>query len=711
MTVLDPAADGREAGPSAPAHAGRLPHLPELDGLRGLAVGAVVAFHAHWLRGGWLGVDVFFVLSGFLITRLLLAEHLAKATVALASFWSRRARRLLPALAVVLLVVAWKGQLRENGVGASSLRADLVAALLYVSNWARLRANVGYWSQFGQPGLLDHLWSLAIEEQFYLVWPLGVALLLQWRSLRSFRRLLLVAVAVAGLWQVAVYARTGDASRVYMGTDTRVVGLLAGAGLAAFEGDLRRLAPVVLRALGSLGLVVLGAAVLALNGRAAITYHGGLLACTMASALIVAAIVAASVSPASILVRLLNHPVLRWLGLRSYGVYLWHWPMLVWFGAENPIPAPPLRRIFAIAISCVAAEISFRFLEMPIRRAAWGLTRRTRALGFTVLAIPVLSLGLVQLRSTSANVEAGYRATATNSPSGSPTASTAAAPSTAQPLPADPTVVGPLTAQPNPQPNPADSTAESVSPNARAAVWTPAVPIALSPGQKPRILLVGDSIAVALGRTLTAEADRLGIVIEVRARSACQLVDSMIHIRLNDDGGAGDPLSQECADVVRSYAEVSTRFKPDAVIVAFGGVTYWQYQFGPESWGDPCASGYPSWAAGNLGSAASALAGPDRVPVFVITKPYWGTPLVVPTPELNRMTDCENAAIRGISARSGGAITALDVHDLVCPQGTSCLKQIDGVELRPDGAHFEGPSAVLVGRWMFARMFRGGTFG
>lgn len=672
----------------------QLSHLSELDGLRGVAVAAVVAFHAHWLRGGWLGVDVFFVLSGFLITRLLLAEHARNGRVSLVSFWGRRARRLLPALAVVLLVVAWVGPLRENGVGASPLRSDLMAALLYINNWARLHSDIGYWSQFGQPGLLDHLWSLAIEEQFYLVWPLVLVGFLKRRGVRSLRCVLPAVVVVAALWQLAVFIHTHDSSRTYMGTDTRAVGLLAGAALATFASDLGRLG-VVLRSLGAAGLLVLGAALLTLNGREALTYRGGLLTCTLASALILAAVVTGSFDPGGMVARSLRHPVLSWLGLRSYGLYLWHWPVLVWFGAEKPIPTSVIRRVLALAASLAVAEVSYRLLEMPIRGVKWRSGTRTRALSLAALVVPLLSLGLVQFRSSRTSVEAGYRAVTSNGHVAAPSSSAAA--------PIEPG--GASTTMPTTAPTTTSSLNVAALPSA------PTVPVSLAPGQKPRILLVGDSIAVALGRTLANEADRLGIVIEVRARSACQLVDSTTHIRLNDDGGAGDPLSQECADVVRSYADVSARFKPDAVIVAFGGVTYWQYQFGPDSWGDPCAAGYPAWASGNLRSAAAALAGPTHAPVFVITKPYWGTPLVVPAPELNRMTDCENLAIRDTSAQSGGAITELDVHSLVCPQGSACLKQIDGVELRPDGAHFEGPSAVLAGRWMFARMFEGGNFG
>ena len=688
-------------------------HLLELDGLRGVAVAAVVAFHAHWLRGGWLGVDVFFVLSGFLITRLLLAEFERDGSVALASFWGRRARRLLPALTVVLLVVSWQGPLRESGVGASTLRSDVVAAIFYVSNWVRLHANVGYWSQFGQPGPLDHLWSLAIEEQFYLVWPLGLVAFLRRRGALSLRRILPVALLAAGLWQVAVFARTGDISRTYMGTDTRVVGLLAGAGLATFENDLRRMAPIVLRTLGYVGLIVMGVAGVLLNGRAAITYRGALLACTIASAFILSAVITGAFASASVVARAFRRPALRWLGLRSYGLYLWHWPILVWFGAENSIPASPIRRVLAIAISCLVAEISFRFVEMPLRGPAWRSARRTHVLVVAAFAIPALSLGIVQFRSSRTSVAAGYRAAppvvvaVSNATvaSVSPVATVASQPASTTPIQAN------LQPADTAYTTSAAAPTSLVSPSELTGRLTAALPISLPAGKKPRILLVGDSIAVALGRTLSAEADRLGIVIEVRARSACQLVDTTTHIRLNDDGGNGEPLSQECADVVRSYAEVSARFKPDAVIVAFGGVAYWQSQFGPDSWGDPCAASYGAWAAGHLRSAANALAGAAHTPVFVITKPYWGTPLVVPAPELNRMTDCENEAIGDTSARSEGTITPLDLHALVCPHGPTCLTKIDGVELRPDGAHFEGASAVLVGRWMFAQMFKGGTVG
>ena len=227
----------------------RLAHRPALDGLRGAAVLSVLLYHTGVLRGGWIGVDTFFVLSGYLITSLLLAEHDRTGGIALRAFWGRRARRLLPALFLLLAGVGLFGALVATAEARSVIRQDLWGALTYGSNWLDIVRGSGYWQTFAQPSPLAHIWSLAIEEQFYVVWPL-----VAWWALRrgGARRLATVAAAgavVLAAWAIGLAWAHASVDRIYLGTDTRAPALLLGATLGALRvgtarPGLRRIAHV-----------------------------------------------------------------------------------------------------------------------------------------------------------------------------------------------------------------------------------------------------------------------------------------------------------------------------------------------------------------------------------------------------------------------------------------------------------------------------------
>jgi peptidoglycan/LPS O-acetylase OafA/YrhL len=388
-------------------------HIGGLDGLRGLAVAAVVAYHLDVLSGGFLGVDVFFVLSGFLITSLLLSEHGRSGTVSLRRFWARRIRRLVPAVAVVVPVTLAAAVLLDwprTRLGSAAI--DGFATLTWWANW-RQAGGTSYWAT-DNPNLFRHAWSLAIEEQFYLVWPLAVvlaaALAHRWgRSVAAaVGATAAVGFAASSVWLVVLSRRLADddLSRAYVGTDTRVLAPLAGCVLACWLARGRRsvgrrsrvtatrLPGLVLRVLGVVGLGVLTWSVVASDVASPTLYRGGgFVVVAVAAVAVVAWIVvdAADGAPGASS-RWATVGVLRYLGLRSYGIYLWSWPLQVL--GEHRFPSAP-RGVLVPAVvvaSLVVAEASYRLVEDPIRRRRSWAARP--ALRRPTVRVPALAAAL-----------------------------------------------------------------------------------------------------------------------------------------------------------------------------------------------------------------------------------------------------------------------------------------------------------------------------
>ena len=381
-----------------PVRAGQR-YLPGLDGLRALAVIAVIAFHEQlgWAPGGLLGVGVFFTLSGYLITDLLLGQWARTGRLALADFWLRRARRLLPALFVMLIVVsAWVTV--ADRAQLARLRGAVTAAATYSSNWYLIVENQSYFARFAPPAPLDHLWSLAVEEQFYLLWPwLLLAGLLCLRRARKGRPggvawLALPTLALAagsGVAMLALYHPGLDPTRVYEGTDTRAAGVLIGAALAmawpsrsaAADGRAR----TWLDAGGFAGLAVIGVLIWRTGQYSPFLYRGGIIVLSVATA----AVIAAVATPGTRTGRVLGWAPLRWVGVRSYGIYLWHYPVIVLTTAAYATE-DLTRAAVQIAATIAIAALSWRYIEEPIRRD--GLTQYWRRLDgyrFTRTARPV----------------------------------------------------------------------------------------------------------------------------------------------------------------------------------------------------------------------------------------------------------------------------------------------------------------------------------
>jgi peptidoglycan/LPS O-acetylase OafA/YrhL len=373
-----------------PTHAGQS-YLPGLDGLRALAVLAVIAFHEQfgWAPGGLLGVGVFFTLSGYLITGLLLSDWVRDRRLHLRDFWLRRARRLLPALFVMLAVVtAWVTI--ADRARLSGLRGAVTAAATYSSNWYLIAANQSYFARFAPPAPLDHLWSLAVEEQFYLLWPgllmLGLLCLRKSTKASSVRwlalpTLVLAAASALEMWRL--YQPGYDPTRVYEGTDSRAFGLLIGAALAmtcpasALVKPGKR-ARAALDCAGMAGLAVIFLMIWRVGEYSPFAYHGGLVLLSVATA----AVVAAAACVSSLVARGLGWRPLRWIGARSYGIYLWHYPVIVLTTPANTGADLP-RAVWQIAASIGLAALSWHFVEEPVRHGALSrLWQRARSRGW-----------------------------------------------------------------------------------------------------------------------------------------------------------------------------------------------------------------------------------------------------------------------------------------------------------------------------------------
>ena len=367
-------------------------YMPGLDGLRAVAVLGVVVFHLGFgfLPGGLLGVAVFFTLSGYLITDLLMSEWRATGQLQLGDFWLRRARRLLPALFVMLAVVAiWVSAGDPAQLGA--LRGDVFSSAVYANNWWLIFHHVSYFARFGPPSPLGNLWSLAVEEQFYLLWPWLLLAGLLWvrragkghtrgRVQRLARRrdvlvgVTLVVALASALEMALLYHPTLDPTRLYDGTDTRAFGLLFGAALAMVwpSRQLRAdVTPGARRLLDTMGVVgLLGIAVLMwrTNQYSAFLYRGGLVLLTIATLLV---IMAAS-HPATWVSRALGWGPLRWIGLWSYAIYLWHYPIIVLTTPTVTHGVNHLRVLLQVVAIVGIAALSWRFIETPIRHGALG---------------------------------------------------------------------------------------------------------------------------------------------------------------------------------------------------------------------------------------------------------------------------------------------------------------------------------------------------
>ena len=374
----------------APARkGGNTRYVASVDGLRAFAVMAVIFYHMHldWAPGGLMGVTVFFVISGYLITGLLVNECERTGRIDLPAFWMRRVRRLFPAIVlsvagICALCTLFSPELFEK------MKPDIVPSLFFFNNWWQIFHDVSYFEAAGHPSPLQHFWSLSIEEQFYLVWPLLLLLMFKLRfSRKTMRRIVAVLAIVSAVAMAVLYDPFGDPSRVYYGTDTRAMSLLVGAWLAlawpsAAFGGARQLKSRGSRfAVEFFGIVALAALVnivVFTNGFTAFPYYGGIALTSVLSALLIASLVI----PGTFMDAVFELKPLVWIGKRSYGMYLWHFPILLLTTNINSTVAPPIWMYFVqVALIFLVSHLSYEYVENPIRKGAIGDWFRARRAG------------------------------------------------------------------------------------------------------------------------------------------------------------------------------------------------------------------------------------------------------------------------------------------------------------------------------------------
>lgn len=372
-------------------------YIPGLDGLRAMSVLAVIAYHldVKWAQGGLLGVGIFFVLSGYLITDQIIMDWRTQGRLFIVDFWIRRARRLLPAMVAMLLFVAcWLLFIDPSRLQA--LHGDFLTSLLYVNNWYLILHEASYFESFGPPSPIGHMWSLSIEEQFYLLWPvvlvLGIKLVL--RRGRLMLWILLCAVTSA-LAMAFLYEPGTDPSRVYYGTDTRAFGLLIGAALAVIwpswrlHGRITHSARSLLDAIGGLGMFLIIVLMCVVNEYDDFLYRGGFVYLSILTALVIATLV----HPASRLGGILGWRPIAWIGKRSYSLYLWHYPVIILTNPSIHTGQLSMTHILMqLLATVVLAALSYTYIEEPIRRGNLraGLQMvRKRRLGLLAVILPL----------------------------------------------------------------------------------------------------------------------------------------------------------------------------------------------------------------------------------------------------------------------------------------------------------------------------------
>ena len=663
-----------------------------LDGLRALAIAAVLVYHGGvgWAGGGFLGVESFFVLSGFLITSLLIAECRRTSTIALRAFWARRARRLLPALFCLVGAVGLHQIVTGPANAVPGLEQDGIATLFYYGNWHQIATQSNYFAATGPVSPLQHTWSLAIEEQFYIMWPLLFGGIL-WLAVRALRRpprrperglRLLLGVTVAGLLASAIdvilrFDGGRGLNRVYYGTDTRALSILTGASLALAAavfwptaGLGRPLSPGHGRLLGAAAVSAL-AAVLALmhfaGGATAWLYPYGFLGLDLAVAVMIAAVVFA---PSSIVGRLFAVRPLRWIGMISYGLYLWHFPLFLWLDADTTGLRGSALLGLRITATLLVALVSFFLIEQPVRQRrlpVWlvrGLTPVSIAAALAVLAF-----------ASAAATPPGVAAT----PPKQTARLTGSASACDQRL-ADTANYGLAPMSP--------AKAAVTQPRwlaARRLKWSSSTRLTYHTCPPKRVLLIGDSLAFSIGLAAMINEQHYGVEMANAAILGCSFG---VRGEINA-GGQWQEQRPGCPTALRRWAQDARAFHPQVVLIELGyrDEFNWRWNGRMVHLGQP---EFDRYLQRQMEAYVTALTRGGTKVAF-LTVPWSHPPALAdgsaaPYGSAARHRQI-NAMLRGIVARHPQTVRLLDV-DSVVSSGNRYRSSVNGKLCRFDGIHF-----------------------
>ncbi len=674
-------------GPDASPNKGssRIAYLPGLDGLRAVAVLAIISYHSGftWLKGGFYSVDTFFTLSGFLITTLLIAEWNKSHDISLRNFWIRRARRLLPALFLMLIGLGILTLIFPTALASPNLKSDSLATLFYFANWHFIFANANYFVVTSKPSALLHTWTLAIEEQFYIVWPIIVTLVLMgttrarqrfarktnlsnksqvfsqiddsnWRRTR-LRILFVIAVfgALASAVLMALLFHSGqDPTRVYYGTDTRAQSLLAGAalaiGLELWSTRSQRWQLFLLPVIGVLGAGVTALIWNSVSETSAIAFRGGFLVASISSCAVISCVAQV---PNHFLTKFLSLPPLTYLGKISYSVYLWYWPTLLVISYSYTNLSGFWLFIARVATVVAIATISYYLVEKRIRRGALH--------GYVAGLATVLGVaGAI----TSIFVTSAFAQTTTTS-----------------------------------------TVAFANNPNLKNSVD---LPLSNTPSStattslRLKVLLLGDSMAGTLGVGLQAEQSSYNIELVNEGSPGCSLAMDGDFKVLWYTSAPGKPcVANQPSQLLNVWKSWVNKFNPD-VVIYFARADLMDQSIGGtfEHIGEP---NFDQYLVNRFDSAIRILSS-KGAHVILISSPYYdsGTQpsgAIWPEDNPNRVV-AYNKLLDSIAQSHGSTVSYLDINSILAPNNKFVSKTNNYVLRCNDGVHLTKIAGELLSK-------------
>lgn len=666
----------------APVALPTLHRLAALDGLRGVAIAAVFAYHLGFFPGGFLGVDLFFVLSGFLVTRLLVTEQRLLDHIEMKEFWRRRVRRLFPALVAMLAGVALLSRFGPESLAApAELPRQAASSVVSMANWLGIATRNDYFTDAASSPLA-HVWSLSIEEQFYLAFPflVGAVIRRSHGDLRPLTALLAGTTAVSWLWGIALLLDGNGISRTYLDSGARIGTMTVGAIAALLittdaydeQGGDRRIAAVRAfcdhAAPGALAAML----AIALTAPRVPTEWSALRWVPMQLFAVATAIVlvAATHTPTPRSMRFSLTPAAQKLGLVSYGLYLWHVPV-IWVGDRIGASWPrPVVMAAEVVVSIGIAYLSHYYIELPVRG---GALRRTDVRLVAAATLLLVAGSLTSMWWTSEPARAAKQSRVTDVPD----------------IPV--AVLGANEERPEIAKTAATAAVDDVDdPGA------PLFPLDRPAGRPPRILVVGDSVAQSLGRGLALDSNELAIRVDNVGTPQCGVGFFTGQVQLAS-GQIVDGDDERCRTWHSTFTAYVAGSRPDLVIYNFGGTQRGALEIDGR-WEAPCTPAHDRWYEEAVRSDIETLRS-TGAPVAIATMAYnrFGVPPRDTTSE-DRAVDCFNRRLAAIAADTSG-VDLLPVGEWICPT-RECIEKVDGVTLRQDGLHYDDGGGSVAARWV-----------